>query len=468
MSKSFVDRKDRVTYTLYRNSAVDRQGRSINELVQKQKQEKSTKQNNNSRRIAGGDEDYDEDDEYYDDDDDEYYDDDQEEYDDDQEDDQEENDDDQEDGKKKKEDDDLHLIGFRKDGYDYSKHLKPIGGGIFIPAVYDLSTLKNVKGGIVGLIRESEPTPYMYGLEEISKHYVKNEKELSGVVDSDLIDAMGSDDGEFEDLDDDFILQANGGNLDGLDEQVKEARRKLKSLELLDDDEQDEGDRIAGRHVDEELEADFEAALEEYDDDEIGELDRDVARGQFSTDQYEQVFDEFMDEYKKNHTPFIDQLIQLKREDPTIALTAQEKIEILERDWESSSSEDEDEGEDREVWDCETILTTYTNIYNHPSTIREEGIKKIQLSKKTGIPLGVLPTRTREIEEEEERINYGEAIEKDESKEDKKERKKAVKELKKAAREQKKDLKQAFKSEEMKQNKINRAQRLNKATAVQF
>lgn len=41
--------------------------------------------------------------------------------------------------------------------------------------------------------------------------------------------------------------------------------------------------------------------------------------------------------------------------------------------------------EDR--WDCETILTTYSNIYNHPKLIVLPPKNKIRLSAKTGLPL---------------------------------------------------------------------------------
>lgn len=36
--------------------------------------------------------------------------------------------------------------------------------------------------------------------------------------------------------------------------------------------------------------------------------------------------------------------------------------------------------------DCESIISTYSTIYNHPSTISEKS--PIQLSKKTGLPMG--------------------------------------------------------------------------------
>lgn len=77
-----------------------------------------------------------------------------------------------------------------------------------------------------------------------------------------------------------------------------------------------------------------------------------------------------------------------------------------------------------EKWDCETIVSTYSNLDNHPSVLgighkarsknrgrgaqaraeeaaataaagREAGeVGVVQLSEKTGLPIGVLPERT--------------------------------------------------------------------------
>lgn len=51
-------------------------------------------------------------------------------------------------------------------------------------------------------------------------------------------------------------------------------------------------------------------------------------------------------------------------------------------DCKSTSSDDEEAPERK--WDCESILSTYSNIYNHPKLISEPS-KKIQ-----GIPLTIL------------------------------------------------------------------------------
>lgn len=45
----------------------------------------------------------------------------------------------------------------------------------------------------------------------------------------------------------------------------------------------------------------------------------------------------------------------------------------------------------KERWDCESVLSTYSNLYNRPKIIAELVVpKKIRVSGRTGIPLGVL------------------------------------------------------------------------------
>ena len=120
-------------------------------------------------------------------------------------------------------------------------------------------------------------------------------------------------------------------------------------------------------------------------------------------------------------------------------------------------------------FDCESILTTYSNLDNNPAVVGRSGRRRgkakermeyvpedepaqIFLSNKTGLPLGVLPTKTSE----EDRwdgddtfvsINKGEARLKSESKAEKKARKAAVKEERRVARMQKKMMKEAFAEE---------------------
>lgn len=49
-----------------------------------------------------------------------------------------------------------------------------------------------------------------------------------------------------------------------------------------------------------------------------------------------------------------------------------------------------EDGEQKK-WDCESILSTYSNIYNHPKLIQEpKKARKILINPKTGLPENVL------------------------------------------------------------------------------
>lgn len=142
----------------------------------------------------------------------------------------------------------------------------------------------------------------------------------------------------------------------------------------------------------------------------------------------------------------------------------------------------------RNPWDCESILSTYSNLDNNPvvigrssrskrrngkkgrkgkdltdhdSRIPEEGPVQIKLSNKTGLPLGVFDNYHQSqgagpedndpygYDESDTfiSVNRGEARNKQESKMEKKVRKMTIKEERKICRMQKKIMKEAFKDE---------------------
>jgi len=111
----------------------------------------------------------------------------------------------------------------------------------------------------------------------------------------------------------------------------------------------------------------------------------------------------------------------------------------------------------RERWDCETVLSTYTNLENHPRMIRardEKHIPKIKLDPRTGLPSTEPKKDTRaeeeesESEEDEDRpVRVTIARPRDESKEEKKARKQAVKQERQARRVDKKATREQFSTE---------------------
>nr|BAM18777.1 similar to CG7686 [Papilio xuthus] len=135
------------------------------------------------------------------------------------------------------------------------------------------------------------------------------------------------------------------------------------------------------------------------------------------------------------------------------------------------------EVEPKERWDCETILSTYSNLYNHPKLIEEP--KKIAINAKTGIPKDTLGKDNKltlktlaKFNAQQEHDNssdddghtQAETVlstlsvlsirPKDESPEEKKERKRLLKEYRKERRIEKKANKEAFKEEKKRQEKI--------------
>lgn len=140
----------------------------------------------------------------------------------------------------------------------------------------------------------------------------------------------------------------------------------------------------------------------------------------------------------------------------------------------------------RNPWDCESILSTYSNLDNNPVTIdatsgstrrarqrqqnkkgtlgsnplEQEAEAQIRLSSKTGLPLGVFPTRNHHDDSNSDddsdgngcddtmvSVNKGQARSKLESAEEKKARKAAIKRERHAARLQKKVTRQVFQTE---------------------
>ena len=139
----------------------------------------------------------------------------------------------------------------------------------------------------------------------------------------------------------------------------------------------------------------------------------------------------------------------------------------------------------RNPWDCESVLSTYSNLDNNPVTIDgaasswkrskrrrgkhnqaavhceqeddEDPLEQIKLSNKTGLPLGVLPSSRSKADVDDDddeftgttmmSVNKGEARRKQETVQEKKARKAAVKRERQMARIQKKVTRDVFQEE---------------------
>uniref|UniRef100_UPI0037E8A534 protein LTV1 homolog n=1 Tax=Semicossyphus pulcher TaxID=241346 RepID=UPI0037E8A534 len=208
----------------------------------------------------------------------------------------------------------------------------------------------------------------------------------------------------------------------------------------------------------------FEKFYEQFDDDEIGALDNAELEGFIEPDSAR--LEEIIKDY------FIQKEKEYMRPDDL----GPKELPVLK---EEEEDEEEEEMETvvmaapEEKWDCETIISTYSNIYNRPKVIEEpQKPKPIRVSQRTGIPLDVLPAKglTTKQAERMTRINDSDLPrvstqprDKEENKEERKARKQAIKEERKERRVEKKANKMAFKEEKVRQEK----QMLNLRTNVQ-
>ncbi|XP_023567973.1 protein LTV1 homolog [Octodon degus] len=192
---------------------------------------------------------------------------------------------------------------------------------------------------------------------------------------------------------------------------------------------------------------------EQYDDVEIGALDNAELEGSIQVDssRLQEVLNDYYKEKAENCVklntlePFEDQDLPASELDES-----EEIITVVLEDT-------------KEKWDCESICSTYSNLYNHPQLIRcHPKPKQIHLSCKTGIPLHVLPKKglTAKQVERMQIINGSDLPRvstqprsKNESKESKRARKQAIKEERKERRVEKKANKLAFKLEKRRQEK---------------
>ncbi|GAA6229047.1 protein LTV1 homolog [Lates japonicus] len=290
----------------------------------------------------------------------------------------------------------------------------------------------------------------------------------SGAVDIEGDNDDDDDDDEWEDTDEEGDFDSEGGfsgdeDVEGggrgreflfMDEETKSrfteysltssVMRRNEQLSLLDDR--------------------FEKFYEQFDDDEIGALDNAELEGYIEPDsaRLEEVIKDYFKQKEKEY---------LRPDDlgpKELPVVKEEEDEEEEEEMETVVMEPPEE-----KWDCETIISTYSNIYNRPKVIEEPPKPKpIRVSSKTGIPLDVLPARglTAKQAERMTMINdldlprvSAQPRNKEESKEERKARKQAIKEERKERRVEKKANKMAFKEEKVRQEK----QMLNLRTNIQ-
>lgn len=230
----------------------------------------------------------------------------------------------------------------------------------------------------------------------------------------------------------------------------------------------------------------FEKFFERYDEPEIGALDCEEIEGDVDVtgemilqmaEQFRREKEEALTEYsKKWDAERIREYMEGESDDEMIELEV----------------EDEEDGK-KKKWDCESILSTYSNIYNHPKLIEEQRrarTGRIQLNPRTGIPLDTLEGDTNTLTASKlAKLNDGSSLgaggpkslcaqsvistlsvlslrPKDETPEERRERKKLLKEYRAERRFEKKANKEAFKEEAKRQTKIKMNENNNRGSTI--
>nr|CAG4644080.1 EOG090X08PQ [Lepidurus arcticus] len=311
-------------------------------------------------------------------------------------------------------------------------------------------------------------------------------------LDPDVVAAL-DDDFNFEDpdneLEDDFILKANAI---GAEEACGDDMEHDEDYDDLFDDSDNDSTkaeredtlgamRFGGRFSpvdfdddDEETRSRFteysmsSSLFAAYDDPEIGALDGDEVEGVVQSSELLRLADKFEKEVESQR--------RLGDQVGRKGWGEDEYKVRLPDESSGSDTEEEDEDETKEKWDCESFLSTYSNIYNHPKLISEPGKPRIRVSGKTGIPFDVLgkPGLTKKFLDELNEANKqtgpkGDTVEtesilstmstmsirpKDETPEDRRLRKQALKEFRRERRIEKKSNTLAFKEEKKRQEKF--------------
>uniref|UniRef100_A0A0C9SCJ3 Protein LTV1 homolog n=1 Tax=Amblyomma americanum TaxID=6943 RepID=A0A0C9SCJ3_AMBAM len=205
----------------------------------------------------------------------------------------------------------------------------------------------------------------------------------------------------------------------------------------------------------------FEEMFKQYDDLELGALDGEEIEGYVQPDS--EIMKSLVAEFQHmKQLPTLKEVTLDKgnaRNAATMAAIEEEGDELVDMQVDTEAPQ--------ERWDCESILSTYSNLYNHPKLITEPKKEKIKLSARTGLPVkekgGLsrqgLKQLDREFEgdsEEETRSRTSVASSirpKDETPEQRRVRKAAVRAMRRERRAEKKANTEAFKTEKLRQEK---------------
>ncbi|KAL3505353.1 hypothetical protein ACH5RR_035194 [Cinchona calisaya] len=399
-------------------------------------------------------------------------------------------------------------LGFPDDGYNYLTHLRDIknsgGGSVYyenpkaqighLPP--DIKAYNASRVEIARVDDESnEMSMYAVASKTVDAKIKRViDDEIAAFLDDSDLSRFGSD---IEDLDEDFVVKANlpEGPCDlELDKKLRMLekprvnRKENNDLVISGTEEttvesntvEDEKPRVR-RTLDEQFDL---LELQEYgadSDEEYGGYDTEEDHCQESlAEKLNHALKDRAFNGLDNKYVVPSDLLQEKKEkedaeSPELAAEVIQRCREYAEKYENKSEDEnavvfEESSDESEVWDCETIVSTYSNLDNHPGKIGAPETRRkkklaetisatlsspkniIALKGKEKLPVDFLPGRKHSADkvkdvnslrpEQPKRKQHGQ-----ESKEEKKERKAAVKEERREARRIKKEMKEVYKSE---------------------
>lgn len=218
----------------------------------------------------------------------------------------------------------------------------------------------------------------------------------------------------------------------------------------------------------------FEKFYETYDDPEVGDLECEEIEGHIELG--EDMIEEFTQDLKKKHQP-----VKYEKSGDVCQLTKMKDYENQQEEIVELEVEDYERNEkgEKKKWDCESYLSHYSNIYNHPKLIEVPSKRsaRIKINPKTGLPSdafdqsGKLTEKSLAKLQTDDRQSFGpkslcaESVistlsvlsirPKDETDEERRERKKLLKEYRKERRIEKKLNREAFNEERLRQKIVD-------------
>nr|XP_023907393.1 protein LTV1 homolog [Quercus suber] len=424
-------------------------------------------------------------------------------------------------------------LGFPDDGYNYLKHLREIkntGGG---SAYYQNPKAKleelprDVKAYDASRVRISEgdadsneKSIFSVASKTVGVRLQKAvDPEVAALLDDSDLLRFASDD---EDLEEDFVVQANFAE-EGEEDEDEEVDNRLNIVEEKPENEVDkagasgqqevvgslvfqngvgnqlvkEGDEIVGdkprapRLLDEQFDLlerkEYGTDDDEDDDDYVYVAEED----EFLAEKLKHTLgDNLIDDLeldgkyrapadllRDTEGPKSKELLETAADVIHRIVEYAEKYEIESENEDKDMILEQESSDESEMWDCETIVSTYTNCDNHPVKIGAPITRKkklaetvsnargatshvISLQGKQKLPVDFLPPSRKPAAEKVKDVGSNKVEQQkrkpngQESKEEKKERKAAVKEERREARCVKKEMKELYRSEAQRAQKV--------------